>query len=140
MHYGGCELKKVLFIGRWMPFHEGHKYIIDSFRKNGRKVAIAVRDTPVTKEQPFSTELRIRLIEKALPNVEVFKIPDIDEVVVGRDVGYSIVQVPERIKSISGTKIREHKLIEFNEGNGMCFWFTGLSGAGKTTIAELLGL
>jgi len=63
-------MKYCLFIGRWSPFHEGHKYIIDSFVNNGKNVCIAVRD-------------------------------------VGRNVGYGIIKVPDDIKIISGTAIRE---------------------------------
>lgn len=132
-----------LFVGRWSPFHSGHKYIIDSFLNNEKKVCIAVRETEVTEENPFSTELRKRLIERVYsgnPNVKIITIPDIEQVIVGRGVGYSIVEAPEDIQKISGTEIREHKLIKFNEGKGKVVWLTGLPGSGKTTLATLLKL
>jgi adenylyl-sulfate kinase len=130
-----------LFIGRWMPFHEGHKYIIDSFLNNGKKVCIAVRRTEVSEKNPFSTELRKKLIREIYAgnkNVEVIDIPDIEQVVIGRGVGYSLVEAPENIQRISGTKIRRNKTLKFNDGEGLCIWLTGLSGAGKTTIANEL--
>ena len=41
--------------------------------------------------------------------VELIRIPDIIGVAVGRDVGYFYVDLPEEIKKISGTNIREGK-------------------------------
>ncbi len=130
-----------LFIGRWMPFHEGHKYIIDSYVNNGKKVCIAIRDTEPSVENPFSARLRARLIEDVYignPLVEVIIIPDIESVVVGRGVGYSIAEAPESIEKMSGTEIRKNKEIKFNSGKGFCVWFTGLPASGKTTLSQLL--
>ena len=59
-----------LFIGRWSPFHAGHKYIIDSYVNNGHKVCIAIRDTKLSKEHPFSFELRKKLINDYYKNNE----------------------------------------------------------------------
>ena len=38
--------------------------------------------------------------------VHVIIIPDIETVAVGRKVGYSIIEVPEKVKTISGTRVR----------------------------------
>jgi len=98
-----------LFIGRWCPFHNGHKYIIDSFVGNGKNVAIGVRDS----EEKYSSKDRKKFIESCYKNeiknkqVRVFIMPDISTVAVGRKVGYSIIEVPDSIKTISGTKIRK---------------------------------
>jgi len=124
-----------LFIGRWSPFHAGHKYIIDSYVNNGHKVCIGIRDTKLSKKDPFSFELRKKLIKEYYnENVEIIKVPDIDQVIVGRGVGYSIAQAPEEIKNISGTKEREKEKPLFNNGKGYCLWFTGLPCSGKTTL------
>jgi adenylylsulfate kinase len=96
---------KVLFIGRWCPFHEGHKYIVDSYAENGQTVIVAVRDT----DEEIPAQVRKRMIEAVYrenPLVQVIVIPDIDMVAVSRNVGYGILEVPEDIKIISGTKIR----------------------------------
>jgi len=55
--------------------------------------------------------------------------------VVGRGVGYSLVEAPKEIQLISGTEIRKHKEIQFNGGRGRCLWFCGLPSSGKTTLA-----
>jgi len=130
-----------LFIGRWSPFHEGHKYIIDSFANNGKKVCVAVRDTYIDSKNPFSAELRKKRIEdiyKDNQNVKVIVIPDIEQVVVGRGVGYSLVEAPEQIQKVSGTEIRKLTSDFYNNGNGCLIWVFGLPCAGKTYLGDKL--
>jgi len=97
-----------LCIGRWCPFHEGHKYLVDALLAGGRKVAIAIRNSP--DEIPI--EVRMEMIhavyvaEVERGDVVLVRIPDIDLVCVGRNVGYGIMQVPDDIRTISGTEIR----------------------------------
>ena len=102
-------MKYNLFIGRWCPFHNGHKAIIDSFLKNGRAVCVAIRETdekyPVMVRHEmiravYEEEYRSRLLR-------IITIPDIEQVCIGRKVGYSLVEVPEKIQLISGTEIRK---------------------------------
>ena len=102
-------MKYNLFIGRWSPFHLGHKTIIDSFVKNGKPVCIAIRES----DDKYPVAVRAGMIRAVYTEeiidglVKVIIIPDIETVVVGRDVGYSLVEVPDDIKVISGTKIRK---------------------------------
>ena len=105
-------MKYKMFIGRWSPFHEGHKYIIDSYVNNGHNVCIAIRDTEPDDNNPFPIHIRQKMIEAVYAdadNVIVIAIPDIEMVCVGRGVGYGIMKVPDEIKEISGTKVREGK-------------------------------
>ena len=130
-----------LFIGRWSPFHDGHKYIIDSFLNNGKNVCVAVRDTFIDERNPFSADLRKKRIEEVYrddPRVKVIVIPDIDQVAVGRGVGYSLVEAPESIQKISGTKMRELTSESYNGGNGLLVWLYGLPCAGKTTMGNAI--
>jgi len=130
-----------MFIGRWSPFHEGHKYIIDSFTNNGKKVCIAVRDTYIDSKNPFSAELRKKRIEdiyKDNQNVKVIVIPDIEQVAVGRGVGYSLVETPEQIQKVSGTEIRKLTSDFYNKGDGLLIWMYGLPCAGKTYLGDKL--
>ena len=99
-----------IFIGRWQPFHDGHRTIIDSAADNGKNVIIAIRDTELSEKNPLTAQERQELIEDVYedhPNVETMIIPDVDTVAIGRDVGYSVVSVPEEIAEISGTETRE---------------------------------
>ncbi len=51
-------MSKSLFIGRWQPFHEGHQTLIDSVLKEGGKVVIAIRDTPISESNPYTVSDR----------------------------------------------------------------------------------
>jgi adenylylsulfate kinase len=101
-------MRRILFIGRYQPLHAGHKALIQTALDEGHRAVIAIRDTKIGKDNPYSVEQRIEMIRQAFKcNVSVCTIPDIDEVWVGRDVGYRIIHLEEEIENISGTKIRE---------------------------------
>ena len=125
-----------LFIGRWAPFHEGHQALIESVLNTGKPVVVAIRDTPPSRDNPFSTSERWSKIQDALSKwgslVRIIVIPDIDEVCYGRDVGYGIrkIELTEDLETISGTKKRISSRISYP-----VVWLTGQSGSGKTTLA-----
>lgn len=104
-----------LFIGRWQPLHEGHKYIFNERLKLGKNVCIAIRDVEPNENQPWTADEIKQNIEKEYQNfiiegkVKVIVIPDIESINYGRGVGYEIIEhiVPENISEISATKIRE---------------------------------
>lgn len=131
--------KSSLFIGRWQPFHEGHKALIETVLKKGKPVVIAIRDTEIDYSNPFSTFERWSMIQKALAEygnlVKIIVIPDIDEICYGRDVGYGIrkIDLEQQLENISGTKTRKQLKV-----TKTIIWLTGQSGSGKTTIANAL--
>jgi adenylylsulfate kinase len=102
---------KALFIGRWQPFHNGHKWLIDNKLKENIPVLIAVRDMPVDDQNPFTTEQTIDMIRTVYANhhnVDVIRIDDIESFNYGRGVGYQINEFvpPISIANISATSIR----------------------------------
>lgn len=125
-----------LFIGRWQPFHSGHKALIESVLKDGKPVVIGLRDTPISGENPFTIAERTDRISNELSKykdqISFVTIPDIDEICYGRKVGYDIrkIDVGGTLELVSGTKSRTAK--------NRVIWLTGNSGSGKTTIAHLL--
>ncbi len=128
-------MSKSLFIGRYQPFHAGHKALIDSVLDEGGKIVIAVRDTPISENNPYSVAKRIadiKITYKNNKNVEVISIPDIKEVCYGRDVGWGIrrIRLKKEIEEISATKIRNSQK--------RIVWLTGNVGSGKTSLAYLL--
>lgn len=112
--------KTAIYIGRFQPFHVGHKRLfLNALRKN-KQVAILVMDSyKVNKKNPFKFNYVKSVIEKSLSNFKgkymIIKIPVVSEVIYGRSVGYKFrkVEVPKKIENISATKIR--KLLLKNE-------------------------
>lgn len=108
-------MKYSLFIGRWQPWHEGHKWLIDQRLKEGKKVCIAVRDVEPSENQPWTSDEIIQNIKEQLyfeiteDKVIIIKIPDIESINYGRGVGYDIIEhvPPQQVEKISATKIRK---------------------------------
>ncbi len=101
---------KALLIGRWQPFHEGHRWLVDEARKRGHGALIGVRHTPIDEKNPYSAHERLEMIKKALgDSVDCIVLPDIAGVYYGRDVGYEVAELkpPSNIAAISATKMRQ---------------------------------
>ena len=107
-------MKYSMFIGRWQPWHEGHRWLIDQRLNEGKNVCIAIRDVETDENQPWSaTEIKYDLEIKLQDLIEegrikIIKIPDIESINYGRGVGYEVIEhvPPEDIEKISATKIR----------------------------------
>ena len=110
--------KRAMFIGRWQPFHNGHKWLINQKLGEGKPILIAVRDIPPDEKNPFTTEQTVEMIQKVYrdQDVEVVCIPDIESVNWGRGVGYELNEhvPPQNIGFISATGIRS-SIKESNE-------------------------
>jgi cytidyltransferase-like protein len=127
--------KRSLFIGRWQPLHPGHIALINSVLDEGHQVIIGIRDTEFSPENPYSVLDRLAMIRAVWPNeVKVCVIPDYDEIVYGRKVGYTFreIKLPDQVEAISGTKIRKERQ------HGIVIWLTGNTGSGKTTLAKAM--
>ena len=108
-------MKYSMFIGRWQPWHDGHRWLIDQRLNEGKNVLICVREVSKDDNNPYNpTEVKEN-VEKELKDlinskrVKVIIIPDIESVNYGRGVGYDIIEhvPPSEIGEISATKIRE---------------------------------
>ena len=102
--------KRAMFVGRWQPFHNGHKWLISQKLNEGVPVLVCVRDIPPDSKNPFTTEQTVEMLETAYEgqDVVVMAIPDIESVNYGRGVGYGIIEhvPPADIGFISATDIR----------------------------------
>ena len=106
--------KTAIYIGRFQPFHEGHKKLfLNALKKNGQ-VAILIMDSfNINKKNPFKFSYVKNQIRKSLSNYKgqyiIIKVPVISEVIYGRKVGYKIrkINVSKNIEKISATKIRK---------------------------------
>ena len=109
-----------MFIGRWQPWHSGHRWLIDQRLNEGKNVLICIRDIKPDEKNPFSAQEVEQNIKKELwqlvgeERVKVLIIPDIDSVNFGRGVGYDIIEhePPTEVKEISASKIREQMRAE----------------------------
>lgn len=104
--------KYSIFIGRWQPFHEGHVQLIRKVYDEGKNILIMCRLTPVDNENPYTYEERRKMIREVFQDqdrVKIMPIPDLEEICIGRKVGYNIreIKLSEDIEAISGTKTRE---------------------------------
>ncbi len=104
-----------MFIGRWQPWHKGHRWLIDQRLKEGKKILICVREVSKDEKNPYNPFEVKENVEKELTElvqesmVKVIVIPDIESVNYGRGVGYDIIEhiPPKDISKISATKIRK---------------------------------
>ena len=114
-------MKRALFIGRWQPLHPGHKWLFNQKLEQEIPILIAVRDTPIDKSNPFTTDNVVSNLDNEYSAevesgiVKEISIPDIESVNYGRGVGYEINEYvpPKDIGKISATEIR--KSIKENE-------------------------
>ena len=108
-----------LYIGRFQPFHDGHKWCIKQMIDKGKKVCVAVMDIHELEPEnnPYTyDEVLKRISDKMIDEITngdmmVTKIPAIESVNYGRNVGYDFIEhlPPEDIRKISATKIRNDK-------------------------------
>jgi len=105
------NLQRALFIGRWQPLHNGHKWLIDQKLAQGIPILIAVRDIPPDEKNPFTTEQTVKMLDAVYEDkdVTVISISDIESVNYGRGVGYEINEhvPPPNVGFISATTIRD---------------------------------
>jgi hypothetical protein len=102
-----------LIIGRFQPFHTGHRLLAEEGIRRCGQVCIAVRETGGQDEDnPFSFEEVRARIELALRDLDgqftVLRLPNTTDVLYGRDVGYRIerVSLGREVESISATELR----------------------------------
>ncbi len=108
-------MKYSMFIGRWQPWHKGHRWLIDQRLSEGKNVLICVREVSKDDKNPYDPIEVKKNVENALKElidsekVKVIIIPDIESVNYGRGVGYDIIEhvPPKNIGEISATNIRK---------------------------------
>jgi len=110
-----------MYIGRFQPFHEGHKWCIQQMIERGKKVCVAVMDiySIEPKNNPYTYDEVLKKISEDMNEeiqrgqMMITKIPPIESVNYGRDVGYELneLEPPSEIKKISATNIRKENEI-----------------------------
>jgi len=103
--------RAVLLPGRWQPLHLGHEWLIQRELDQGKRVVVGIRDTPISEADPFSADMRKRMIEHRYEgeDVEAWIMPDIEAISYGRKVGYDVREtddIPPEVFEVSATGVR----------------------------------
>lgn len=103
-----------VMIGRFQPFHDGHKKLFEKILEKQGQVMIMVRDTHgLDEKNPFKYAEVLEGINNALHEYRnkyiVIHSPNICGVYYGRDVGYEVerIHLDAETESISATDIRK---------------------------------
>ena len=108
-----------LLIGRYQPFHAGHRKLAEAAIKRTGQVCIAIRDTQGTSaKDPLPAHEVEAAIRARMSGLEgrytVVHLPNITSVAYGRDVGYKIerIDLDAEIQSVSATDLRKKAQIK----------------------------
>jgi hypothetical protein len=109
------QKESVQMLGRWQPWHPGHRALFDRAIAKTGQVCIMIRDCQGWNgSNPFAAEQVKAFIRRDLDPVyqgqyEILVVPNIVNITYGRDVGYKIEQevFDDAIHSISATNIRK---------------------------------
>lgn len=109
------KLETVQMLGRWQPWHAGHRALFDRLIQRTGQVCIMIRDCQGwNQSNPFSWSTVKNAIRRDLDPLyqgqyEIVVVPNITHIGYGRGVGYTMEaeQFDESITNISGTKIRK---------------------------------
>jgi adenylylsulfate kinase len=105
----------VQMLGRWQPWHPGHRALFDRAIAKTGQVVIQIRDCQGWNgSNPFAAEQVKDLIKRDLDPLyqgqyEIQLVPNVVNITYGRDVGYKIEQevFDAAIHAISATEIRK---------------------------------
>jgi hypothetical protein len=107
-----------LFLGRYQPFHNGHRALIAEGLKRVGQACVAVRNTQgVDDKNPFDFEYVRSRIEHGLREFEgrfiVVPFPNVTNIFYGRDVGYAIerIELDAAIEGVSATEVRKRTFV-----------------------------
>jgi hypothetical protein len=109
------QKETVQMLGRWQPWHTGHRALFERALAKTGQVVIQIRDCQGWQgSNPFAIEQVKNYIRRDLDPMfqgqyEIQVVPNIVNITYGRDVGYKIEQevFDDAIHSVSATKIRK---------------------------------
>lgn len=110
----------VQMLGRWQPWHAGHRALFERAIKKTGQVCIMIRDCQGwNHSNPFDMEqvknyIRADLDTEYRGMYEIVVVPNIVNITYGRDVGYVIEQetFDDATQAISATAIRKQMGVE----------------------------
>lgn len=110
----------VQMLGRWQPWHAGHRALFERAIAKTGQVIIQIRDCQGwLGSNPFAVDQVKAFIRRNLDPLyqgqyEIQVVPNIVNITYGRDVGYKIEQevFDDKVHNISATKIRQDMGLE----------------------------
>ena len=110
------QKETVQMLGRWQPWHAGHRALFERAIAKTGQVCVMIRDCQGWQgTNPFAIEQVKSFIRRDLDMLyqgqyEIQVVPNITNITYGRDVGYRIEQesFDQSITDISATKIRQN--------------------------------
>lgn len=114
------QRETVQMLGRWQPWHAGHRALFERAISKTGQVCIMIRDCQGWQgSNPFAADQVKGFIKRDLDPLyqgqyEILLVPNIVNITYGRDVGYKIEQeiFDEATHNISATKIRKEMGLE----------------------------
>ena len=109
------QKETVQMLGRWQPWHEGHRALFERAVAKTGQVVIQIRDCQGWQgSNPFAIEQVKSFIRRDLDPLfqgqyEIQVVPNVVNITYGREVGYKIEQevFNDAIHAVSATKIRK---------------------------------
>jgi ATP sulfurylase len=109
------QKETVQMLGRWQPWHAGHRALFERAIAKTGQVVIQIRDCQGWQgSNPFAIDQVKHYIRRDLDPIyqgqyEIQVVPNIVNITYGRDVGYKIEQetFDQKTHEISATKIRK---------------------------------
>lgn len=114
------DKKYAMFIGRWQPWHAGHRWLIDQALEEDKNVLLCIREVEPDEKNPWTPQQVLLNLANELEELvesgrlRIITIPDIESINIGRGIGYDVIEhvPPQDIHDISATKIREQMKAE----------------------------
>ncbi len=107
------QLPTTQMLGRFQPWHQGHRLLFDKAMLKSGQVNIQVKNVWKLGDNPYSfKEIKKKILQDLKyfkKRIKVSKLPNISEIVYGRKVGYKIIKInlPKKVQKISGTNLRK---------------------------------
>ena len=114
------QKETVMLLGRYQPWHAGHRALFDAAVAKTGQVIVQIRDCQGwNNTNPFTINQVKDFIKRDLDPLyqgqyDIQVVPNIVEINYGRDVGYKInkIELPAEIQLISATNIRKEMGVE----------------------------
>ncbi len=131
-----------LFIGRFQPFHIGHLMVVQGMTKVCGRIVIGIgsADKKGTKDNPFSVTERKEMIQRALQEVNIIPLFDVE-----------FIELPDIADDVQWTKMvlekagQVEKVWTGNAQTKACFegkveiqWIKEVPGFNSTNIREMI--